>query len=284
VERILVIGKDSCLGNCLRKLEYEFPEYEFLFTSYTDLDITDEASIYNVFEYFNPKYCINTSAYTSVDSAEGDKKKAFAVNAFGVGKLAEIANNYASIFLHISTDYVFDGNTNIAYTEEDIPNPLGVYAESKREGEILALKNNHKSIVIRTSWLYSEYKTNFVKTMLSLFSNKKHIGVVADQFGQPTNANDLAGAIMSIVRHRKKKFGIYHYSNYGEISWFEFAKKISELSGIDVKIKPLTTAEYPTVAPRPKRSTLCLNKIEEDYQIVPEYWENSLENYIRSMQ
>jgi len=283
VNRVLVVGKNSGLGNCLRKLENDFPEYEFLFTTSTNLDITNEASIRKNFEYFSPNYCINTSAYTAVDSAEGKKDKAFAINTWGVGKLARIAEEYSSILLHISTDYVFDGDTGIAYNEDDITNPKGVYARSKREGEILALENNPKSIIVRTSWLYSEFKTNFVKTMLSLFSNKKDIGVVADQFGQPTNANDLAKAIMSIILHKEKKFGIYHYSNYGEVSWFEFAKKISELSGIDVKIKPLTTAEYPTVAPRPHRSTLCLNKIEEDYQIVPEYWENSLETCISTI-
>jgi len=277
LDRILVVGKDSGLGNCLKKLEGDFPDYEFLFTSSTDLDITNESAIRENFERFCPNYCINTSAYTSVDSAEGEKDKAFAINASGVGKLAKVAKEYSSILLHISTDYVFDGDTNISYTEDDIADPKGIYACSKRKGEILAIENNPKSIVIRTSWLYSEFKTNFVKTMLSLFSNKKDIGVVADQFGQPTNANDLAIAIMHIISYKEKKFGIYHYSNYGEISWFEFAKKISELSEIDIKIKPLATTEYPTVAPRPYRSTLCLNKIEEDYKIVPEYWENSLQ-------
>jgi len=283
VERILIVGKDSSLGNCLKKLESDFPECEFLFTSSKDLDITKEHSIREKFEHFCPDYCINTSAYTAVDSAEGEKDESFAINAFGVEKLAKIAEEHYSVFLHVSTDYVFDGETNIAYTEEDIPNPQGVYAESKRRGEILALENNSKCIIIRTSWLYSEFKTNFVKTILNLSSNKKNIGVVADQFGQPTNTHDLAKAIMQIVKHKEKKFGIYHYSNFGEVSWYEFAKKIAELSGVNIKIKPLTTTEYPTVAPRPKRSTLYLNKIEEDYNIIPEYWENSLELYIKDI-
>jgi len=159
-----------------------------------------------------------------------------------------------------------------------------VYGNSKREGEILALEANPNTIILRTSWLYSEFNKNFVKTMLHLFSTKEELGIVADQYGQPTNAADLAEAIMTIISSPKKIFGIYHFSNYGETTWYDFASKIAELSGSSILLKPLTTAEYPTPAKRPERSTMCLDKIEQDYKIIPEYWENSLEECINILQ
>ena len=284
MEKILVTGGNGQLGNCLKKLEEQYSDYEFLFTSSSELDITNEDSVKKIFEDFQPQYCINASAYTAVDLAETEKEKAYAVNAYGVENLAKASAENNAVFIHVSTDYVFDGVTNLAYTEDDFTDPIGVYGNSKREGEILALEANPNTIILRTSWLYSEFNKNFVKTMLHLFNTKDELGIVADQYGQPTNAADLAEAIMTIISSPKKIFGIYHFSNYGETTWYDFASKIAELSGSSIRLKPLTTAEYPTPAKRPERSTMCLDKIEQDYKIIPEYWENSLEECINILQ
>ncbi|MDR6406330.1 MULTISPECIES: dTDP-4-dehydrorhamnose reductase [Chryseobacterium] len=281
MKKIAVIGSNGQLGNCIRKIAPDFElDYEFIFTDSQTLNITDE-DLVNKFFYDNkPDFCINASAYTAVDLAETEKEKAFAVNATGVGNLAQACKDFKTVFIHVSTDYVFDGDTNLCYSEDDFTNPISVYGESKLKGEELALEINSKTIILRTSWLYSEFNKNFVKTMLNLFSQKDELGIVADQFGQPTNANDLAEAIMEIIETKKKTFGIFHFSNYPETTWFEFAKKIAELSKSNVKLNQLTTEQYPTPAKRPKRSTMCLDKIEEVYKIEPKYWENSLEECV----
>ena len=278
MKKILIIGGNGQLGNCLNKLISEYAlDYEFHFTDYDTLDITNQKQINEYFSEYEPHYCINVSAYTAVDLAEQEKEKAFAINAEGVKYLAEACAEKGIDLIHISTDYVFDGNINIPYSEDDFTNPLSVYGASKLEGENLALENNPKTIIIRTSWLYSEFGKNFVKTMLNLFSTKDELNVVADQFGQPTNANDLAEAIMKIISTEEKEYGIFHFSNYSETTWFDFAKKIAELSKSKIKINPISTEQYPTPAKRPMRSTMCLDKIENSYNIEPKYWENSLE-------
>lgn len=280
-QKILVVGGNGQLGNCLRKIEPQFEnKFEFLFTDSSILDITNEDQIIECFENFKPKYCVNASAYTAVDLAEKESEKAFAVNAYGVANLAQACEDFDATFIHVSTDYVFDGETNLCYSEDDFTNPIGVYGETKLKGEELALDIHAKTIILRTSWLYSEFNKNFVKTMLNLFSQKDKLGIVSDQFGQPTNANDLAEAIMQIIETPNKKFGIYHFSNYPETTWFNFAQKIADFSESHIKLNELTTEEYPTTAKRPKRSTLCLDKIEKDYHIEPKHWENSLEECI----
>lgn len=280
-DKILIVGGNGQLGNCFRKIanEQEWP-YEFLFTDSETLDVTDADAVLDYFEENKPHYCVNASAYTAVDLAESEPEKAFAVNAEGVANLAEACRAQKSTFIHISTDYVFDGDTNISYSEDDFTNPGGVYGESKREGEERALEINPRTIIIRTSWLYSEFNKNFVKTMLRLFAEKEELGIVNDQFGQPTNANDLADAVMTIIEAPVKKYGIFHFSNYSETTWYLFAAKIAELSHSDIKLKPITTADFPTPAKRPKRSTLALDKIEAVYGIEPKFWQNSLEECI----
>lgn len=278
MKKILIIGGNGQLGNCLNKLSSEYTlDYEFHFTDYDTLDITNQKQINEYFSEYEPHYCINVSAYTAVDLAEQEKEKAFAINAEGVKYLAEACAEKGIDLIHISTDYVFDGNINIPYSEDDFTNPLSVYGASKLEGENLALENNPKTIIIRTSWLYSEFGKNFVKTMLNLFGSKDELNIVADQFGQPTNANDLAEVIMKIISTEEKEYGIFHFSNYPETTWFDFAKKIAELSKSKIKINPISTEQYPTPAKRPMRSTMCLDKIENSYNIEPKYWENSLE-------
>ena len=281
MKKILVIGANGQLGNCFRKLAADFDSnFEFNFVDSSELDITDRNAVLDFFSNERPDFCINAAAYTAVDLAETEPEKAFAVNAEGVQNLAEACVESKTILVQISTDYVFDGDTNISYSEDNFTNPQGVYGSSKLKGEELALDINPKTIVIRTSWLYSEFNKNFVKTMLHLFSVKEELGVVADQFGQPTNANDLAEAVMKIIETEPKTFGVFHFSNYGEASWFDFAAKIAEFSNSKVKIKGITTEEFPTPAKRPKRSTMSLDKIEKVYGVEPIYWENSLEECI----
>ena len=282
MKKILVIGANGQLGNCFRKLAPDFDSnFEFNFVDSSELDITDRNAVLDFFSNERPDFCINAAAYTAVDLAETEPEKAFAVNAEGVQNLAEACVESKTILVQISTDYVFDGDTNISYSEDNFTNPQGVYGSSKLKGEELALDINPKTIVIRTSWLYSEFNKNFVKTMLHLFSVKEELGVVADQFGQPTNANDLAEAVMKIIETEPKTFGVFHFSNYGEASWFDFAAKIAEFSNSKVKIKGITTEEFPTPAKRPKRSTMSLDKIEKVYGVEPIYWENSLEECIQ---
>lgn len=280
-KKILVVGGNGQLGNCLRKIAPDFElEYEFNFTDSQTLDITDEDAVMEFFDEYKPDYCINASAYTAVDLAESESEKAFAVNAEGVAHLAEACVKNKTILIHVSTDYVFDGESNISYSEDNFTNPQGVYGESKRKGEELALEINPQTVIIRTSWLYSEFNKNFVKTMLNLFSQKDGLGIVADQFGQPTNANDLAEAIMQIIQFEPKTYGIFHFSNYPETNWHGFASKIAEFSESKVKLNAITTEEFPTPAKRPKRSTMSLDKIEETYKIEPKHWENSLQECI----
>lgn len=281
MKKIIITGGNGQLGNCIRKIAPDFElDYEFIFTDSQTLDITNANLVNDFFDDHQPDFCINASAYTAVDLAETEKDKAFAVNAGGVGHLATACKEHQTTLIHISTDYVFDGDTNLCYSEDDFTNPMGVYGASKLKGEELALDAHDETIILRTSWLYSEFNKNFVKTMLNLFSQKEEMGIVADQFGQPTNANDLAEAIMEIIVNPKKAYGIFHFSNYPETTWFEFAQKIAEFSKSSVKLNELTTEQYPTPAKRPRRSTMCLDKIEEVYKIEPKYWENSLEECI----
>lgn len=281
MKKILVTGGNGQLGNCIRKIAPDFElDYEFIFADSQTLDVTNENAVNDFFHNHKPDFCINASAYTAVDLAETEKDRAFAVNAGGVAHLARACKEHETAFIHVSTDYVFDGDTNLCYSEDDFTNPTGVYGASKLKGEELALDIHPETIILRTSWLYSEFNKNFVKTMLSLFAQKEELGIVADQFGQPTNANDLAEVIMQIIENPVKTYGIFHFSNYPEATWFEFAQKIAEFSKSSVKLNQLTTEQYPTPAKRPARSTMCLDKIEEVYKIEPKHWENSLEECV----
>lgn len=283
MKKILITGANGQLGKCIQKIAPQY-EFECIFKDSSELDITSIDAIQAVFGAVKPDFCINAAAYTAVDLAETHQEKAFAVNAFGVENIAEICQQFGVWLIHISTDYVFDGETQSPYKEEDFTNPLGVYGASKLKGEMLAMeKNPDKTLVIRTSWLYSEFNKNFVKTMLHLFGTRKELGIVADQFGQPTYAIDLAKAIFTIIEAKKKYSGIYHFSNYPETSWYEFAKRIAALSNADVYLNPITTEQYPTPAKRPKRSTFCLDKIEKEFSIELKHWENSLEDCLKNL-
>ena len=284
MKKILVTGANGQLGQCLQKISSQFEEFEFIFTDSETLDITNKEEVNDFFWQNAPDFCINAAAYTAVDLAETDIEKAFLVNADGTENLAEACAENNAQFIHVSTDYVFDGENNLAYTEEDFTNPLGVYGASKLAGDELALEVNPCSVILRTSWVYSEFGKNFVKTMLNLFATKEELNIVADQFGQPTNANDLAEAIMKIIKSEKITPGIFNFSNLGRISWFDFAEKIAELSEAKIKLNAIETSQYPTPAKRPKNSVLDLDKISKTYAIQLKPWEESLEDCIQILQ
>jgi len=284
MKKILVTGANGQLGQCLQKISSQFEEFEFIFTDSETLDITNKEEVNDFFWQNAPDFCINAAAYTAVDLAETDIEKAFLVNADGAENLAEACAENNAQFIHVSTDYVFDGENNLAYTEEDFTNPLGVYGASKLAGDELALEVNPCSVILRTSWVYSEFGKNFVKTMLNLFATKEELNIVADQFGQPTNANDLAEAIMKIIKSEKITPGIFNFSNLGRISWFDFAEKIAELSEAKIKLNAIETSQYPTPAKRPKNSVLDLGKISKTYAIQLKPWEESLEDCVQILQ
>ena len=284
MKKILVTGANGQLGQCLQKISSQFEEFEFIFTDSETLDITIKEEVNDFFWQNAPDFCINAAAYTAVDLAETDVEKAFLVNADGAENLAEACAENNAQFIHVSTDYVFDGENNLAYTEEDFTNPLGVYGASKLAGDELALEVNPCSVILRTSWVYSEFGKNFVKTMLNLFATKEELSIVADQFGQPTNANDLAEAIMKIIKSEKITPGIFNFSNLGRISWFDFAEKIAELSEAKIKLNAIETSQYPTPAKRPKNSVLDLDKISKTYAIQLKPWEESLEDCVQILQ
>ena len=284
MKKILVTGANGQLGQCLQKISSQFEEFEFIFTDSETLDITIKEEVNDFFWQNAPDFCINAAAYTAVDLAETDVEKAFLVNADGAENLAEACSENNAQFIHVSTDYVFDGENNLAYTEEDFTNPLGVYGASKLAGDELALEVNPCSVILRTSWVYSEFGKNFVKTMLNLFATKDELNIVADQFGQPTNANDLAEAIMKIIKSEKITPGIFNFSNLGRISWFDFAEKIAGLSEAKIKLNAIETSQYPTPAKRPKNSVLDLDKISKTYAIQLKPWEESLEECVQILQ
>jgi dTDP-4-dehydrorhamnose reductase len=276
MKKILVTGSAGQLGSELRELSDRYRQYQFIFTTQDDLDITNRGKVEEAFERHRPDYCVNASAYTAVDQAETDEVNAFLVNADAAGYIAAAAKQYDTKLIHISTDYVFDGTSKRPYVEQDVVSPLSAYGRSKRAGEEACINENDECIIIRTSWLYSSYGKNFVKTMMRLLKEKEEIGVVSDQYGSPTYAADLAEAILQIIDSNNWKPGIYHYANDGAISWFEFANEIKKLIASSCRIRPLSTEEYPVKAVRPKYSVMNTDKIVTNFGIEKKDWKNSL--------
>jgi len=286
--RILVTGKNGQLGKSIHKVisanaktDNNQNSNQFIFVGREELDLSRENSISHYFDD-NDKFdiIINCAAYTEVDKAEEEQNLANQVNHLAVKQLAQIANKQQAKLIYISTDYVFDGESDRPYMETDAPNPINVYGQTKLAGEqAVQVTMPTNAIIIRTSWVYSEYGNNFVKTMLRLGQERDELSVVGDQIGSPTYATDLANAILEIIQNKefkgaKQTTQIYHYSNEGEISWYEFAKEIFEITQIDCKVNPIATEQYPTPARRPLNTTMDLNKTRFYFDIFD--WKNSL--------
>ncbi len=283
MKKILVTGANGQLGKEFRDLAPSFPHIEFLFLSREDLPIHHFELVRNVFQGFNPDVCINCAAYTAVDKAETEKELAFLVNAESVGVLSAVAHENNCKFIHVSTDYVYDGNGEKPYLETDSTNPVSVYGQSKLDGERQALKNNPESVIVRTSWVYSVHGKNFVKTMMKLMGEKSDLNVVSDQIGSPTWAADIAESIMIIISNEKWIPGIYNFSNDGVISWFDFAQEIKTIIQSQCHVHPIPTSAYPTPAKRPAYSVLNKSKIVDMYHIHLKNWKESLASCIIKM-
>ena len=278
-QTILVTGANGQLGSELNVLSNSYPQYKFLFVSRNELNIEDSDAVKKYFKANTINYCINCAAYTAVDKAEPEKGKAFLINGDAVGNLASVCKLHNSMFIHISTDYVFDGTADSPIKEDNPTNPIGIYGASKLKGEELALQNNPYSIIIRTSWVYSSFGNNFVKTMLRLMKERESINIVNDQRGCPTYAADLAKAIMQIIDQSSVFSGrssVFNYSNSGNITWYEFAVAIKELTGSKCVVNPIPTSQYPTPAKRPQYSVLDTSKIQQAFNISIPGWEDSL--------
>ncbi len=282
-KKIAVTGANGQLGMEFRQLQAQWPQYEFVFLSKDDLPIDNAAKVNEVLTRLHPDYLVNCAAYTAVDKAETDAENAFAINANGTGLLAQVCNESNISFVHVSTDYVFDGTATVPYKETDATHPLGVYGASKLEGEQQALSVNPATIIIRTSWVYSSFGKNFVKTMLRLMSERDSINVVKDQLGSPTYAADLANAIMQVIASGTWQAGIYHYSNEGTISWYDFANAIKELTGSNCTVHPIPTSAYPTPAKRPAWSVFDKTKIKTVFHIDIPGWKQSLTTCIEQI-
>jgi len=286
--KILVTGANGQLGKELREFSSLHTGLEFVFLSREDLPIHQFELVRKYLNTLKPAYCINCAAYTAVDKAESEKDLAFLINGEAVGVLAAICKEHNTKFIHISTDYVFNGEAASPYTESFPTDPINVYGASKLEGEKQAMELNPDSIIIRTSWLYSSLGKNFVKTMMKLMSEKDKIKVVNDQLGSPTNAADLAEIIFNIIGLCHLQIydwtpGIYNFSNEGIISWYDFAKAIKEFTNSPCDVKPISTKEYPTPAKRPAYSGLDKTKIQKTFGIKLKDWEASLKTCISNM-
>lgn len=282
MNNILVTGGNGQLGSELKEIASNYTQYNFLFTD-KDLDITDHTAVKVFVEINNINVIINCAAFTAVDNAESDPKSANLINHLAVANFAKLAKHNNIKLIHISTDYVFDGTNCKPYIETDTPNPQSVYGQTKLDGE-LAIQhfNPANSIIIRTSWVYSSYGNNFVKTMLRLANEKDSLNIIDDQFGSPTYAKDLANVILKIIpKINNLNSDIFHFSNEGVVSWYDFAVTIFEIKKIQCNVNPISTEQYPTLAKRPYYSLLNKAKIKQMYNIEISNWRDSLVQAIK---
>lgn len=287
---ILVTGSNGQLGSELKDISPNY-EYNYLFTDRESLDISNQQNIASFIEENKIDIIINCATYTAVDKAESDIENADKINHLAVKYLAQISKEKNIKLIHISTDYVFDGKNYKPYTEDDKTNPNGVYGQTKLDGEKAIQEiSPENSIIIRTSWVYSSYGANFVKTMLRLGKEKESLGVIFDQVGTPTYARDLAKAILDIIKHSTLSIQnssthteIYNFSNEGVVSWYDFAKEIMRMAKLDCKINSIETKEYPTPATRPHYSLLNKSKIKKEFGIIIPFWKDSLDECLQKM-
>jgi dTDP-4-dehydrorhamnose reductase len=283
--KILVCGAKGQLGSCLSELSGHYPEFKFEFTDVDELDILNPVSLSEYTWKTGPDYIINCAAYTQVDKAESDTEKAFMLNAEAVKNLLDAANHCNARLIHISTDYVFNGRNHKPYVETDLPDPDSVYGLSKLKGEMY-LTDSQDSIIIRTAWLYSSFGNNFMKTVLRLGKEREEIRMIFDQVGTPTYAMDLADTILNIIKlssEDSSRFvpGIYHYSNEGVASWYDFAKEIIDLAGLKTRVTPIETIDYPLPTPRPQYSVLNKKKIRDTFGLSIAHWKDSLKECLK---
>ena len=282
MKKILVTGATGQLGSELKVLSTTYSQFEWVFADRNQVSLDNLSVLENQLEEIYPDFILNCGAYTAVDKAETETELADVVNHLAIKKIAEYANKNQIKLIHISTDYVFDGTSSIALTEEAKTQPINVYGATKRAGELACLSANPDVIIIRTSWVYSRFGNNFVKTMQRLLQERDTISVVNDQIGSPTYAADLARAIMVIVTTQDWFSGIYNYSNEGEISWYEFVLAIQEITGDTCEVTGIPSSSYPTPAKRPAYSLLDKTKIKEIYGIVVPHYKDSLAICLKS--
>ena len=285
---ILVTGSNGQLGSEIKDLAANYKDSIFFFKDLPELDICNSDQLGVFFTENKINTVINCAAYTAVDKAEEESIIATKVNSEGVLNLVNALNKVNGKLIHISTDYVFDGDHFLPYKESDVISPIGVYGKTKRKGELAVIKSKLDAIVIRTSWLYSSYGNNFVKTMLRIGKQKEELGVIFDQVGTPTYARDLAKTCLEILCggssvNISKNGNLYHYSNEGVASWYDFAISIMKIGGENCKVKPIQTKDYPTLAKRPQYSVLNKSKIKTDFKIEIPYWRDSLKDCIEKI-
>ncbi|HRH48993.1 MAG TPA: dTDP-4-dehydrorhamnose reductase [Panacibacter sp.] len=287
-QTIIISGKNGQLGNELQDAALLFPQFHYRFFGKDELDISNASALEKLFKKYKPFCFINTAAYTAVDKAETEQEAAYSINAEATGAIAKTCNLFGAKLIHVSTDYVFDGRGNEPYKEDDKTNPVNYYGYTKWMGEKLALENNTQTIVVRTSWVYSVYGNNFVKTMLRLMKDRKELNVVNDQFGSPTYAKDLAETILKIItdlqlNDHQSNYGVYHYSNEGAISWCDFATAIRDIKQLDCSVNGIATAQYPTPAKRPGYSVMSKEKIHTTFNVEIKHWKQSLQECLAKL-
>ena len=281
MKKILVTGSSGQLGQCLKQLLLSATDISCYFATREDLDITNSDEVQRFFSEHNFDYCINTAAYTNVEKAESEQKEAFLINAEGAYSLAKACKKHNVVLLHISTDYVFDGMAKTPYQEQDPTNPLNVYGASKLKGEQHIGDTWNKHFIIRTSWLYSQYGHNFLNSMLEFAEQKKALAITTQQTGTPTNANDLAQVLVTIIKTRNTRYGVYHFSNQGEATWYDFATAIFKATGEIDTVNLAKTEHYATFAKRPVYSVLNCNKLKVTLGTQYKNWEDSLIHLIQ---
>ncbi len=281
---ILITGSNGQLGNEMQQAAVRFPDFNYIYTDVAELDICDKSALDAFVKANNVNVIVNCAAYTAVDKAEDDVELCYKINRDAVRNIAEVATENKVKVVHVSTDYVFDGTNYLPYTEDMPVCPATVYGKSKLEGEQVLLKNCKESVILRTAWLYSSFGNNFVKTMMKLGAERDSLGVIFDQVGTPTYAADLADAILQLLRNETFVPGIYHFSDEGVCSWYDFTKTIHRMANITCDVKPIETKDYPARTPRPHFSVLNKSKIKSTYGISIPHWEVSLEKCIQLLQ
>lgn len=281
MKKVIVLGGGGQLAQCIQNVQSR--DLDITYLNSQQANVLEERHLHEVFERYHPEIVINCAAYTAVDMAEDEPLKAAAINSQAPKLIAQLCVEYDAILIHISTDFVFDGTKATPLTENDFPNPINTYGKTKLLGEeaIIATLNEH--VIIRTSWLYSEFGNNFLKTMMRLGLEKSEMGIVFDQVGTPTYAMDLANVIIEVAQLDKPAYGIYHYSNEGVASWYDFAHSIFKYANINIQLKPLRTFQYPTKATRPAYSVMDKTKIKETFDIIIPHWRDSLERCIKNI-